>query len=565
MTEMKKFYEALEKLSPLKQNIENARSEIKGLVGSFKEDLFKVEATSKQVDEITDRFKTAVQQKVQNWLKTFEADEETKWLDTVLDNSFVLIIYGKVKAGKSTLGNFVAANKLEGQDISFCFFDENNEPKRTNKLMEFETDILECTAHIQLFRLGGMTWVDTPGLSSMTKENGELARKIIDKASFVIFPTSSDSPLQQDEIAQIKELVKELRKKLSIFITKSDNVEEDEVDGKIVATLVNKSEQNRQAQNQDVRTRLEQEVDLNKNLLGEVISFSTKAAKTGLEEGNNELYLNSNMEGFYKLLTHSVIARAEELTKKAPLEGLIGVLDMLRSGLDDVKKSFNELENEFNKLGENAKSSLAGIKVDIGGIIYDEFSNGFNDINAENSKGALKAVINNIDEKTTEVLNKELTKLLDNFDKNVLSALNIPEDELQIKNQYTDIRIKDNYKVSGSLAGMLIGGAIGLIGGPAGAALGATIGAALGRIGGSCIDDEEIYKELIGDNKAKIIQDFKSKCEKHYKEDLVNSVEKEIENKLIKPTNKILKYYSDKIRHLEQDIAKLKKQFQKGE
>lgn len=563
---MKKFYEALEKLSPRTQNIENARSEIKGLVASFKEDLFKVEATNKQVDKITDRFKTAVEQKIQNWLKTFEADEETKWLDTVLDNSFVLIIYGKVKAGKSTLGNFVAAHKLEGQNISFCFFDENNEPNRTNELMEFKTDVLECTAHIQLFRLGGMAWVDTPGLSSMTKENGELARKIIDKASFVIFPTSSDSPLQQDEIAQIKELVKELRKKLSIFITKSDNVEEDEVDGELVRTFVNKSEQNRQTQNQDVRTRLEQEVELNKNLLGEIISFSTKAAQIGLEEGNNELYLNSNIEGFYKLLTDSVIARAEELTKTAPLEGLIGVLDMMSSGLEDVKKSFNELENEFSKLGKNAKSSLDGIKVNIGGIIYDEFSNGFNDINTENSKSTLKAVKNNIDKKITEVLNKELTKLLNDFDKNVLSALNLSEDELQIKNQYTDIKIKDNYKTSGALTGMSIGGTIGgLIGGPLGAALGATIGAALGGIGGSCIDDEEIHKELVGDNKAKIIQDFKSKCEKHYKEDLVNSVEKEIENKLIKPTNKILKYYSDKIKHLEQDVAKLKKQFQKGE
>ncbi len=69
-----------------------------------------------------------------------------------------------------------------------------------------------------------MAWIDTPGLGSMTLENGKLAKEYIQSADYIIYPTSSDSPLQRDEVEELKRLF-EQNKKVTICITKSDKFE----------------------------------------------------------------------------------------------------------------------------------------------------------------------------------------------------------------------------------------------------------------------------------------------------------------------------------------------------
>ncbi|RDU72902.1 hypothetical protein CQA66_03165 [Helicobacter aurati] len=41
----------------------------------------------------------------------------------------------------------------------------------------------------------------------MTKKNGELAREYIQAADYIIFPISSDSPWQQDEAKELRDLL----------------------------------------------------------------------------------------------------------------------------------------------------------------------------------------------------------------------------------------------------------------------------------------------------------------------------------------------------------------------
>ncbi|MFX5595216.1 dynamin family protein, partial [Acinetobacter baumannii] len=83
--------------------------------------------------------------------------------------------------------------------------------------------------------------LDTPGLHSATGENAALTQRFLDSADAVLWLTSSTSPGQ---VQELDELARELRrgKPLLPVLTRSDVIDEDEVDGRIVKCLRNKSD-----------------------------------------------------------------------------------------------------------------------------------------------------------------------------------------------------------------------------------------------------------------------------------------------------------------------------------
>ncbi|MFX6899715.1 hypothetical protein ABTH92_21315, partial [Acinetobacter baumannii] len=80
-----------------------------------------------------------------------------------------------------------------------------------------------------------------PGLHSATGENAALTQRFLDSADAVLWLTSSTSPGQ---VQELDELARELRrgKPLLPVLTRSDVIDEDEVDGRIVKCLRNKSD-----------------------------------------------------------------------------------------------------------------------------------------------------------------------------------------------------------------------------------------------------------------------------------------------------------------------------------
>ena len=109
-------------------------------------------------------------------------------------DSLLLLVYGLVKAGKSSLGNFVAYGRHDPDESEIAALRETGRPPSyfvraladdedlddANAGLErrgkFDVDVEEATSAIQGFKLGGMTWIDSPGLGSMTERNGKLAR-----------------------------------------------------------------------------------------------------------------------------------------------------------------------------------------------------------------------------------------------------------------------------------------------------------------------------------------------------------------------------------------------------
>lgn len=293
------------------------------------------------------------------WGEQLVANKHTQQFRSEFDNQFLIIIYGKVKAGKSTLGNFVASEYKNQTGLSPKFFqyDKAGQEKDAAKLEEmnddgFETKVVECTSTIQGFKADGLVWIDTPGLGSMTDENGELAKKYIEKADLVIFPLSSDSPARQSDLAEIKEIIELKGKNVLVIITKSDTVEEDEDEnGEIIKIITPKSPENRKSQEDYVRSELKK-IHQDGFVKSDILSTSVRLAKDNHD--------GSNLDKFFDLLSNVIKNDGVELKSKEPLNRLRAFKGRLLNEVSDdfsIKNLKQKIDN-FDKTNKKIKTEF---------------------------------------------------------------------------------------------------------------------------------------------------------------------------------------------------------------
>jgi predicted GTPase len=176
---------------------------------------------------------------VKAWLKhMWNYDRNTSFREG-FDNTLMVYVLGKVKAGKSSLGNYVAYGRSVPNLESYTgpvptFFKaavaEDSATGHETSLQDspfFAVGANETTNSIQGFRLDGLTWVDSPGLHSVTPENGVLASAYSDSADLIIYPMQSGSPGRDTDADEIRKLVRD-SKHFLVVITRSDKLVEDE-------------------------------------------------------------------------------------------------------------------------------------------------------------------------------------------------------------------------------------------------------------------------------------------------------------------------------------------------
>jgi hypothetical protein len=436
----KNFYQEIENLSIQNYQIEQKREILKGYIDNFVDKVTNVDISNlkknPELYNLFDNTLSKIQQNTINWQNYFNKLLELEKFESFLKNYFIVMVFGKVKAGKSSLGNFIANNSEKKAEF---FRYENAKQKPIEKFIEeFATNNLECTSEIQGFKLGALAWIDTPGLGSMTKENENLAKKYVDSADYIIYPTNSAQPLQRDEIEELKELFKQ-NKKISICITKSDkminardkNQKLIKENGKIKKIRVNKSKEDRKAQEEYVYNEIKKIAD--ENLIGDIFSISVLTAKEGLETNNQELLKNSNMEQFYNLLTQIVSKKANSFKQNKPYEGLVGFIEnRLLDNLNSLNKDFKEIENilqdnikKFGLIKTTIKNEIA-IKV-------EEIVSSYK-INKQNIKETFTKIDKQLSEKIPQIIAKKIQEILVDFDAKV-SNLEFSYD-LEVKELY---------------------------------------------------------------------------------------------------------------------------------
>ena len=592
------FYKSLKDIKLINNSVDEKRELVKKYVSNFNANIQNlridenIKKQNKEISNLLEETINLIKLVSNDWLKNFDEMIEREKFRSDLSNYFIVIIFGKVKAGKSSLGNFIAKNKLESQKVEFFKYDEAGKKQAIKKLEEIEEDSfatnnLECTVEIQGFKLDGMAWIDTPGLGSMVKENGDLAKEYIQSADYIIYPTSSDSPLQLDEREQLKELF-EQNKKVSICITKSDSYNEDECEcgsedgcencnGGMVKVLKNKCLSKREGQEKFVKEEIYKLIPKDKEyILGDIFSISTHTAKKGLDSSDNELFEDSNIPKFYELLTDVIKDKASKLKADTPYEGLKSFIDFNILGSDIIKQNssikniklelesleqvIRESQERFEILKENSSNDLVS-EIE---FIISKYSS---EINKSNSKEMFLQIDSEINKKMFEIIEKNISEILNNFDASFKSlSTTFSSNEFIIEDVYESIKVDTssrNKKIGAGILGLIATVGVGIATG--GATLlvqaGATIvagsiagyaGGKLGEFSGS-IDEE---KEVIGDNKEQVLQKFKTSRLLHY-EKIAQGMYNEMQNLFFVPLEKSMDEIKSNLNQFEQNIKQI--------
>lgn len=367
-----------EKFKAIKASFDEKNDELKENIQGFHEDILKVISRKIETeDEDIQRMYSGFSNELQGLLsKVAQCMENTrKGMKFIADyeQSFNIAVFGKVKAGKSYLGNFIMGNSIRdlGKRTSYDKIDrpkvevyDRGERRTQERLAEiseegkegFRVDPNEATSAIQLFRLGGMTWFDTPGIGSITWENEMLAKEYVDNADLIVYTSNSDAAGTRQDFQEMKDLYRK-GKKFLLLLTQSDTVEEDvDEEGEMISILVPKSPKDRKDTEDYICSMLR-----DNNIAGldrgeEILTVSAKLAFTALENEDEQMSVDSNIGKFLEILTEITRNEGAKLKMKTPgnrinstileilgqLQGAQHILERYRNDLLEKQKEMNE-------------------------------------------------------------------------------------------------------------------------------------------------------------------------------------------------------------------------------
>lgn len=430
------------------------------------------------------------------WLGRVEKYDRNTEFRRGFTDCLVIYVLGKVKAGKSSLGNYVAYGRSNpvGQtlsDIQPNFFTaamtqglDNQVESAAGTRGFFRVGERETTKSIQGFRFPGMTWVDSPGLHSVTPENGALASDYADVADLIIYPMHTGNPGRVGDIAELQYLIRG-KKPFLVLITQCDTPEDDEAaDGSIVQTWVMKDKSRRDGQVDHVRRAM---TDVSNTTSLDILSLSVRFAEA--HENTPAALEESGVAEFFRLLTN--IASSEGLIHKreTPSRNLNHFVDLVLDGdeqsnflsvsrvfaqLDKLDKNLTKAAKDLERRRQRAVACVISRIIDIVSTLIkkhadDQNQQGFNE---------------DCEKELRKIVSEESLSAVNSFLGNASGGLmaNAPPGiiENSIPFKHLEIRIsKSNRKTFGA-AGNAVGGIGGLW---AGAELGAIAGSVVPGIG----------------------------------------------------------------------------------
>lgn len=465
-------------------------------------------------------------------------------------DSLLVFVFGKVKSGKSSLGNYIAWGHTDPSEnlkasvpVSLLpeYFtaantnvvngDADDEAKRRR---EFRVGATEATSSIQGFRLPGLTWVDSPGLHSVTDSNGKLAQEYVSHADLILYTMSSGSPGRASDLKEIREL-KSKGKETLILITGSDVNEEDWDDelGEPVSRVQMKSKETRQQQREYIAKELEG-IDSN-----DILSNSARYAQEHLTDPK-EMQNSGMVELFSRL--HSISQNQGVQIKRAvPMTNFSNFLDKCRKELLPYTKLTNELDAQIAHLESSVPKVMARYTREAQKEMYAIIDDTFNTLenyrdDDEQMNKELRSARRSWDAKLQQIIGHALesglaeisNELKHAADKTWYSAsLELPNFSIEKVTEQISAGYQAGTKKRnsgwGGLGGLVAGGVAGfMLGGPAGAALGASLASGAGSMAGSAFgsdaklktktielnvgDNLESLKKEISDNYARVVK-----------------------------------------------------------
>ena len=324
-------------------------------------------------------------------------DETVKGMTFIEDfeKHFTVSVFGKVKAGKSYIGNFVMGQPVRQAGISSSYdkledltvkvYDRGkmyeqgklstaDEEKECNG-QEFYVNKNEATSTIQLVNIGGMCWFDTPGIGSVTLENEELAKEYVKNTDLVIFACNSDAAGTRQEFAEMREL-RDMDKPILLLLTQSDAYDYDvNDDGEEISVLIPKSEKDRRDQEAYMLETLREQgmEDILKH--AEILTVSALLATEALKNNDEVMYEQSNMGKLLDVLTNITKNEAADMKRNTPKSRINEMVNSIISDLsktsDEIIKTCSSIEKNKRELSERKDTIIERIKGEVHLKVYE--------------------------------------------------------------------------------------------------------------------------------------------------------------------------------------------------
>lgn len=487
------------KLSGVKQKIDDRKRKAQELIAGFAEkqkmviDDEKRNITSESSLRIFEDYRRVLDKAVESQKqKHLEFIKGTEFIHN-FEETFIVSVFGKVKSGKSYLGNYIMGNAYKSNNIATNYDKLKNievivydrgKYSKVNELSEnidetngkgFGVAATEATSTIQYFKIGGLTWFDTPGIGSITKENEQLAEEYIKNSDLVVFAMNSDAAGTQQELAELKSLY-EMNKPMLLLVTQSDESKYELTDeGEMIFNCVSKPEKDRK----DVEEYLINEINekgMGKALDlsgGKVLTISTKLAVEALKNDNKDesdkMYFNSNLDLFINRLIEITKGEAAEFKERNPK-------DRFNKLISELEDSINELENKVKSLNDDAskievkaeavkRKVISEVKYQANSIIHDKIQKSSGDLKgsqpkisgkqiAEEVSYAINAIIK---EKCSLGFNELIPDISSRLSDNILDSdqMNISDMETKKVTSSYEVEVVTREKISRGMFGKI--------------------------------------------------------------------------------------------------------------
>lgn len=309
-----------------------------------------------------------INESIKQWHHQIEKNKKgIKFMHTH-EKYLVVMVFGAVKAGKSTLGNFFAGKDLidapfdnEYKHREHPVFSTEEKGRDTGDIEKddkgntwFSEGVTDTTGDIQYFTLSGLRWMDSPGTGALEKENDkrnmeEMVNEYIPYTDFCIFLMNSSEPGLMADMKYIRKLSREEQEAI-VVITKSDKNEEDiDDEGNFIDKWCAKTPENRRLQEEDILKRLHEtysEVPVNKF---KAVSISTLLANLAIKDNDEQLYKDSNLDKLMLFLGNKVSENIIALKERKPKQNLNNFIDSVINEKEEFK-GINELEKQLKSI-----------------------------------------------------------------------------------------------------------------------------------------------------------------------------------------------------------------------
>lgn len=509
----------------------------KKLIDVLNSELDKLSSNQEKLDSLTDNIDQVIKG-IQYTIKNIDSEtrdfEKRLQIQDKYKERLIILVFGKVNSGKSSFSNYFVdlfQKRHPAESIEYFYF-ENGEQKILPE-SSFKVGSTETTAKIQGVELGKLVLLDTPGLHSVTKENGELTKKYTDSADLILWLSGSNSPGQTQELEELKD---ELEKGKVLFpvITKSDITEEDIeiVNGeeKLVSKLVMKSSDTQKLQQDDVYKRAQNKLlefnfnaDLNK--LHKSISLSTHYVKEYKEQKN--VLVKAGISNLFSGLNdiYDLVIESKKNNVRMQVKNYLS--DINTHLAENIEKPFSSLQDTLKKQKKEIKDKsgyintmvLNSVMIQVSGII-----------SKHSQQKDVKPIVYDINQAIINEINQQLDIAFEAIFKSLIKSITVQKNvEFNLESGFEDETISFKYQkgatkksltsAAGGAGGVWAGAALGnflvpVVGGVVGGLLGGFIGGILGDKAGDYFIETETITKAIGIDSSKVEAELNSKLQK---------------------------------------------------